>query len=153
VWFTKQYPAEKWVSLIDALPERFRVYLTGGPSDDGLCESIRQGVRRPDRVETVCGRISMLATVALMEGSAMNYVNDSAALHFASAVNAPVTAIYCSTVPAFGYGPLSDNSSIVETAEPLPCRPCGTHGKSFCPEGHFRCARQITNAQLFRSLP
>jgi heptosyltransferase-2 len=82
----------------------------------------------------------------------MNYVNDSAPMHFASAVNAPVTAIYCSTIPAFGYGPLSDNSNIVETHEQLSCRPCGLHGYKACPQGHFKCAFGITNEQLLSAL-
>ena len=70
----------------------------------------------------------------------MNYVNDSAPLHIASAVDAPVTAVFCSTVPAFGYGPLSTNAHVVETEEKLACRPCGPHGHGKCPEGHFKCA-------------
>ena len=47
----------------------------------------------------------------------MNYVNDSAPMHFASSVNAPVTAVYCSTLPSFGFGPVSNASFIVETEE------------------------------------
>jgi heptosyltransferase-2 len=74
-------------------------------------------------------------------------------MHFASAVNAAVTAVYCSTVPAFGFGPLSDNSHIVETPVPLACRPCGLHGRKACPLGHFHCARFITNEQLLAVLP
>lgn len=70
----------------------------------------------------------------------MNYVNDSAPLHLASAVNAPVTAVFCSTVPAFGFTPLSDFSKIVETKHELDCRPCGLHGFHACPKGHFKCA-------------
>ena len=46
-----------------------------------------------------------------MSRAGMNYVNDSAPLHFASAMNAPVTAVYCSTIPGFGFGPLSDSQS------------------------------------------
>jgi heptosyltransferase-2 len=75
-----------------------------------------------------------------MKGAIMNYVNDSAPLHFASAVNAPVTAVFCSTVPAFGFGPLSDVSFVVETDIPLSCRPCGLHGYKACPLGHFNCS-------------
>ncbi len=82
----------------------------------------------------------------------MNYVNDSAPMHFASAVNAPVTAVYCSTIPAFGFGPLSDNSHIVQVTEPLSCRPCGLHGRAKCPLGHFHCARLIHNDQLLEML-
>jgi heptosyltransferase-2 len=55
-------------------------------------------------------------------------------------VNAPVTAVFCSTVPQFGFTPLSDISKVAETKEPLSCRPCGIHGFSSCPLGHFKCA-------------
>lgn len=78
-----------------------------------------------------------------MKSATMNYVNDSAPLHIASAMNAPVTAIFCSTVPAFGFGPLRENGRVVETSERLDCRPCGLHGHSACPKGHFRCAMGI----------
>ena len=73
----------------------------------------------------------------------MNYVNDSAPLHIASSVNAPTTAVYCSTIPQFGFGPLSDQSFIIETNRILDCRPCGLHGKNACPKGHFDCAETI----------
>jgi heptosyltransferase-2 len=74
-------------------------------------------------------------------------------MHFCSAVNAPVTAIYCSTVPAFGFGPLSDQSFIVETLAPLTCRPCGLHGLKACPQVHFNCAQTIQTSQLINTLP
>jgi heptosyltransferase-2 len=82
----------------------------------------------------------------------MNYVNDSAPMHFASSVNAPVTAVYCSTIPAFGFGPLSDISHIVEIQEPLACRPCGLHGRQTCPLGHFNCAKKIHTSQLLNKI-
>jgi heptosyltransferase-2 len=103
-------------------------------------------------VINLCGQLSFLQSAALMKDALMNYVNDSAPMHFASAVNAPVTAIYCSTLPAFGFGPLSDNSRVVEIRENLYCRPCGLHGKKACPEGHFRCAYDINLAQLQSAL-
>ena len=78
-----------------------------------------------------------------MESAAMNYVNDSAPLHIASAMNAPVMAVFCSTVPAFGFGPLNANGRILERKEPLSCRPCGLHGYKACPEAHFKCALEI----------
>ncbi|MGL5945319.1 MAG: glycosyltransferase family 9 protein, partial [Sediminibacterium sp.] len=65
----------------------------------------------------------------------------------------PVAAIYCSTIPAFGYGPLSDKSYIIETKQPLACKPCGLHGKVACPYGHFNCAETISAQQLLSVLP
>ena len=101
----------------------------------------------------MAGKLTFLESTALISKAQMTYTNDSAVMHFASAVNAPVTAIYCSTVPGFGFGPLSDQSTIVETSENLSCRPCGLHGKKACPEGHFKCSEiaieQITKAQSF----
>jgi heptosyltransferase II len=82
----------------------------------------------------------------------MNYVNDSAPMHFASAVNAPVAAIYCSTIPAFGFGPLSDKKFNIEIKEPLSCRPCGLHGYKACPLTHFNCAYKIEDDQLLEVL-
>ncbi len=147
VWFTKQFPAEKWVALIDALPDSYPVYLLGAPSDSDLAESILAKIRR-GYVKNLCGKLGFLQSAALMQGAEMNYANDSAPLHFATAMNAPVTGVFCSTVPAFGFGPLRANGKVVEIKERLYCRPCGLHGHKACPEGHFRCALEITNDQL-----
>lgn len=150
VWFTKQYPKEKWLSFLQHLPQANPVYLLGAPNDQALCEQLKAA--HPNAVN-LSGTLSFLQSAALMKDAAMNYVNDSAPLHFASAVNAPVTAVYCSTVPAFGFGPLSDDRHIVEIRQPLDCRPCGLHGYKACPRGHFNCAYKIEDAQLLRSLP
>lgn len=139
VWFTKQWPKHKWIELIDQLSD-YNVYLLGAPSDSELCDEIRSA---SSRVVSLAGKLSFLESAALMKDAVMNYVNDSAPLHLASAVNAPVTAVFCSTVPEFGFGPLSEQSFITETKEKLSCRPCGLHGKKSCPEKHFKCAENI----------
>lgn len=151
VWFTKQYPPLKWASFINSVPEDVEIILLGGPGDRSLCEALIQMTVSKSPLN-LCGELSFLQSAALMKYARMNYVNDSAPMHFASAVNAPVTAIYCSTVPAFGYGPLSDIKYIVEKEEPLYCRPCGLHGYEACPEGHFKCALDIRDEQLMQPL-
>jgi ADP-heptose:LPS heptosyltransferase len=140
VWFTKQWPEHKWIELIKALPVDVHVFLIGAPSDGPLCQRI---IKAAGRGHDLSEQLSLLASAALMEGAAMNYVNDSAPLHIASAMNAPVTAVFCSTVPAFGFGPLRENGRVVETKEKLDCRPCGLHGYKACPKGHFRCAEGV----------
>lgn len=151
VWFTKQYPPEKWRSFLFEVPEQYTVYLLGAPGDLNLAATISQGLEK--KVVNLCGKLSFLQSAALMKHAVMNYVNDSAPLHFASAVNAPVAAVYCSTIPAFGFGPLSDRHSIIEIKHLLYCRPCGLHGYKACPEGHFFCAHKITDNQLLAALP
>jgi heptosyltransferase II len=148
VWFTKQFPGSQWADLINALPDNQMIYLLGAPTDTAACEAIQQQTTRPERVVNLSGKLTLLESAALMGGAVMNYVNDSAPMHLASAMNAPTTAVFCSTIPDFGYGPLSDNSRVVETPVPLACRPCGLHGHRTCPQGHFRCATEIKTGQL-----
>ncbi len=212
VWFTKQYPREKWADFIRQIPVGNTVYILGAPSDKELGDWIKTAAETPGAqnaptgtgkpqpepaaaagwqpqsepatgtgkpqskpaaatgwqpqsepatvasstggpsIVNLCGQLSFLQSAALMKGAAMNYVNDSAPMHFASAVNAPVTAVYCSTIPAFGFGPLSDDRHIVEIEEPLDCRPCGLHGYKVCPRGHFNCAHKIQDRQLLQTL-
>ena len=88
-----------------------------------------------------------------MQGARMNYVNDSAPMHLCSAMNAPTTAVFCSTVPAFGFGPLADHSRIAEIRGVLECRPCNLHGRPACPLGHFRCAHDILINDIVGDVP
>ena len=147
VWFTKQFPAEKWIEFIKVLPPDIHIYLLGGGGDQAAGDELISGSNRQNIIN-LSGQLSFLESASLMEGALMNYANDSAPMHMASAVNAPVTAIYCSTIPGFGFGPLSDNSFVVETIEKLDCRPCGLHGLKECPLGHFDCAMTIQKEQL-----
>ena len=142
VWFTKQLPFEKWVILGKALSKKGDVYLLGGNEDRALCERILMEIDSPNCVN-LAGDLNLLQSAALMKSAKRNYVNDSGPMHLCSAMNAPVTAFYCSTIPAFGFGPLSDDSIINQIKEPLYCRPCGIHGFKTCPEKHFKCGHEI----------
>ncbi len=169
VWFTKQFPLTAWVSLINELKFEGPIYILGGPTDKALGDKIMNElvslhsktsnssfnsntITASKKIINLSGELGFLASAALQQKAVINYVNDSAPMHFCSAVNAPVVAIYCSTIPAFGFGPLSTNSFIVETQQKLSCRPCGLHGKKHCPLGHFNCAQTIENAQLIAPL-
>ncbi|MDZ7741777.1 MAG: glycosyltransferase family 9 protein [Bacteroidota bacterium] len=151
LWFTKQYPEEKWLEFVKELDEDIQVLFIGGPADRDLCARI---INKSGHAQSLnlAGSLSFLQTAALMKDALMNYVNDSAPQHMASAMNAAVTAIFCSTVPGFGFGPLSDNSRVVQTPLELKCKPCGLHGFNKCPESHFKCALTINTKDLLDRL-
>lgn len=151
VWFTKQYPKEKWTTFINTLSNT-TVYLLGGKEDAILCDAIIKETNGANTIKNLAGELSFLQSAALQKDAMMNYVNDSAPMHIASSMNAPTTAIYCSTIPAFGFGPLSDVNYIVETKEKLDCKPCGLHGFKTCPQKHFKCALTIRQDQLTNTL-
>ncbi len=139
IWTTKRLPRRKWKDLILKIDSSTPIYLLGSAEDKELNQSILNNAKA-ENVVNLAGKLTILQSAALMESAKMNYVNDSGPLHIASAMNAPVTAFFLSTIPAFGFGPLSDNSTIIETKHKLACRPCGIHGKTACPEGHFKCS-------------
>lgn len=151
VWFTKQFPIHRWIQFIKALPFEGAIYIIGASSDKSIGDQIIQALPHK-KIINMAGRLDFLAAAALQKGAIMNYVNDSAPLHFASAMDAVVTVIYCSTIPSFGFGPLSTQSFIVETEQKLACRPCGLHGKKFCPQKHFNCAETIRIEQILEPL-
>lgn len=142
VWFTKQAPLEIWLELIEKLSQtKEQIFLLGAPSDRAYLDEIVKNTRSA-QVINLAGRLSLLQSAELMAGAKHNYVNDSGPLHLASATNAPVSAFFCSTVPEFGFGPLSDHSDVIEVKN-LDCRPCGLHGHKACPKGHFKCGKDL----------
>lgn len=141
VWYTKQVPANKWVELCRLIPGHITIYLLGAGSDKVLCDQIIHSSGRSN-IQELCGKLDLLQSALLMSKADMNFVNDSAPLHLASAMNAPVRAFFLSTVPDFGFGPLSENSKVIEVKD-LACRPCGIHGYRNCPKKHFKCATHL----------
>jgi ADP-heptose:LPS heptosyltransferase len=148
VWMTKQVPMHVWSNFICAV-SGYEVFLLGGPGDVELCRSLAQQL---PHVHVLAGKLTLLQSAALMSKAHMNYTNDSAPMHLCSSLNAPVTAVFCSTIPEFGFGPLSTVSSVVQVSENLSCKPCGVHGFSSCPARHFKCGNIETN-QLLNTLP
>ena len=147
LWFTKQYPTEKWIEFVKEIPSNQNVYFLGSKADFNLCEKIIKDSNLENTLN-FAGRLSLLESAALMKDAHMNFVNDSAPMHLASSMNAAITAIFCSTIPEFGFGPLSDNSAVIEIDHKLNCRPCGLHGHKQCPKNHFKCGYEIKKEQL-----
>ena len=127
VWFTKTVPAYKWIELIQKYkndsPETV-IYLLGSKAESGLGDEIISKSGH-GKITNLAGKLSFLESTALMEKAVMNFVN--------------------------GFGPLSDNSRIVETDLKLNCRPCGIHGYRSCPMTHFKCAHSIEVNKIFYS--
>ncbi len=145
-WFTKQWPEESWAGLLLLIPERISVMIVGGTEDFELGERL---AKTRAHVVNLCGKLRFRETAALMQCAWRVFTNDSAPLHLASAVNAPVTAVFCSTKPEFGFGPLSDDSRVVQAT--IPCCSEGLHGARTCKAGHFNCARSISPSDVLGS--
>lgn len=149
VWFTKAWSEEKYHALTQELVKQGKVYFIGAPSDKELCDRIRKDF---PNTENLCGMLNLLDSAALMEKAKRVFVNDSAPLHLASCVNAKTTAVFCSTVPEFGYTPLADDSIVIDMGKTLSCRPCGLHGHKACPLGHYKCSEDIEIRRVLETI-
>ena len=138
VWATKRWPG--FVKLATALSRRGTVVTIGSDGDRDLATAIGAAVGAGAIDAT--GRLSLLASAELIRRSRVLITNDSAPQHLASAMNTPTVAIFGPTVPAFGFGPLAERSTVIGI-DTLACRPCDRHGPMSCPLGHWKCMVEI----------
>ena len=163
IWATKRWPAAKWSQLVKQLTAAGQsCLLMGGPDDAELCAGIvevagfgQSSDIGPDgrRQKTaplldLSGKTSLRESAAVLERCAVMVSNDSAPMHLGVSAGIPVVAVFCSTIPAFGFAPRGENDVVIEVGE-LDCRPCGIHGHKVCPKGHFKCGEDISADVVF----
>jgi len=90
---------------------------------------------------SLAGLLSLADSAALLRMSTLVIANDSGLLHLAQSQKIPVIGIYGPTTREFGFYPIEQDSTVVETS--LACRPCTSKGLDRCPKKHFRCMKDI----------
>jgi heptosyltransferase-2 len=142
IWPTKQWPEEHWITLAGWFARAgFAVVWIGGEADRARCEEL---VERSGTGIVAAGELSWSGTAALLTQAHLLVANDSAPVHLAGSVGCPTVVLFGPTVPGFGFGPLGAGS--LSLGMRLGCRPCRLHGGERCPEGHFRCLRDLSPA-------
>lgn len=143
-WFTKMWPTEYFNRLIEKLStnECVKVVVIGGKDEESL------GIVSYKNVENLIGKTTLLELKEIFDRCEVVVTNDSSPIHIASATKTFIVAIFGATVKEFGFYPWSKNSVIIER-NGLKCRPCGIHGGKSCPEGHFKCMRDISVEEVY----
>lgn len=152
IWGSKRWP--HFAALARRLTQHFHVVLVGGPDDAALADTIvaaATDANSAHRVVSLCGRLSLRESAAVIREAAILVTNDSAPLHFAQAVETPTVAIFGPTIPAFGFGPRGPHDVVVGL-DRLACRPCSPHGPAACPLGHHRCLQAVSVEDVLRAM-
>jgi heptosyltransferase-2 len=150
IWNTKRWPKERFASLaVNCDDAGLEVVLIGGEDDKRLCNEIKT-LSGSSRVYDTSGALSLLQSAELIRRCKLLVCNDSAPMHFATAVGTPVLAIFGATVPSFGFGPTGPFDAVVES-QGLKCRPCSIHGGDKCPIKTFDCMNNIYHDRVFRN--
>lgn len=146
IWATKRWPKEHFAAVIrELLDHGERVALLGGPDDRDLANEITSLSGGGPGLVDLVGETNLRESYAVLERAACLLTNDSAPMHMGVAAGIPVVAMFCSTMPSFGFGPQGEHDVVLEVeAGSLDCRPCGIHGHPSCPKEHFRCGQDVT---------
>lgn len=150
--FTKRWPEDRYI----ALGVRFarendgKVLIFGGKDDVPLTSRIAVRINEQagaERATDLSGQLSLLETAAALEYCDVVVSNDSGLMHIASAMHRKLVAVFGSTVREFGFFPYG--GTVVER-QGLTCRPCSHIGRPTCPEGHFRCMKEVEVEDVFQ---
>lgn len=148
--FTKRYPAEKFVNLIQEIKKVYKseITLIGGKDDKPICDFIEESVSFS--LKNCSGSVSIIETTKELSTCDLMITNDTGVMHIASARQVPIIAIFGSSVQSFGFVPFRVPHKIVE--KNLPCRPCSHIGKAKCPKAHFNCMNLIESSDIIENI-
>lgn len=113
---SKQWPAVRFADLAGRLAREIGcgVAVMGAPSERGLCAGIAQAAE--GRSVNLAGQTDIGAWAAALSLCAIVVANDSGGMHLASALGAPVVALYGITDPS-RTGPLGARTRILQHAD------------------------------------
>jgi ADP-heptose:LPS heptosyltransferase len=149
---TKRLPADKIIALCEKINQP--IVLMGGKEDlatgEQVTEYFRHRVPNHQQQTTVynaCGQFSLNQSASLIKQSRMVFSHDTGLMHIAAAFQKKIFSIWGNTIPEFGMYPYQTEFVVLERRG-LPCRPCSKIGYRQCPQGHFKCMREIDFSQV-----
>jgi ADP-heptose:LPS heptosyltransferase len=145
---TKKLPPEKLIELCSEINSP--IILLGGKEDSENGQIIEKS--NPDKKINACGKYSINQSASILKQAQKVYTHDTGMMHIAAAFKKDITSIWGNTIPEFGMYPYygKDNSlkyqrinNKIYEVQNLYCRPCSKIGYEKCPEGHFKCMREM----------
>jgi heptosyltransferase-2 len=142
IWGSKRWPY--YAELAARLAPDACIVVVGGPEDASLGANVVAAVNGAGgRAVNAAGVLPLRQSVALIGRAQLLVANDSAPVHFASAVGTRVLALFGPTIPEFGFAPSGARDAALGVTG-LSCRPCSRHGPPQCPLGHHRCMKELS---------
>lgn len=148
--FTKTYPAENYIDLINKFDRnKFSFILTGKGTDKNNIDRIKS--ETGENVFNLCDKLSLPELYEVMKKCNLVISGDTGPMHIAEAAGVPIIMLAGSSVKEFGFYPINEKNTILEI-DGLSCRPCSHIGKDYCPKGHFKCMKEITAEMVYKKV-
>ena len=149
-WATKEWPQEKWYSLIKSLQYRANFVCLGGPKEATQYKPLMDSLAAEgiDQVMlNMLGKTTLQEVGALIESCDVVVTADTGALHIALALNKPVVALFGPTDPKL-WGPLTGTFKVLVNDE-LDCLGCR---KRRCPKPNQYCMSGIEPVRVKKAI-
>lgn len=147
--FTKTYPAEYYIDLINMFEkDKYIFVLIGKGKDKDNINIIKSAAG--ENVIDMCDKLSIPEMAEMVNICSLFISGDTGPMHVAEALNKPLVMMAGSSVKEFGFYPQNKNSTVLENNS-LRCRPCSHIGRSNCPLGHFKCMKEIKPQSVYEA--
>lgn len=149
-WATKEWPQEKWYSLIKSLQYRANFVCLGGPKEATQYKPLMDSLAAEgiDQVMLdMLGKTTLQEVGALIESCDVVVTADTGSLHIALALNKPVVALFGPTDPKL-WGPLTGTFKVLVNDE-LDCLGCR---KRRCPKPDQYCMSGIDSVRVKKAI-
>lgn len=149
-WATKEWPQEKWYSLIKSLQYRANFVCLGGPKEATQYKPLMDSLAAEgiDQVMLdMLGKTTLQEVGALIESCDVVVTADTGSLHIALALNKPVVALFGPTDPKL-WGPLTGTFKVLVNDE-LDCLGCR---KRRCPKPDQYCMSGIEPVRVKKAI-
>ena len=155
-FYTKKLPVYKLKELCSKIDHP--VILLGAKEEFAEGEEI--AALDPIKIYNACGKFTLNESADLVRKSKLVIAHDTGLMHIAAALKKPVIAIWGSTTPSFGMVPYYGENYLAHHAQPyddiqvhkLWCRPCTKIGRNKCPQGHFKCMKNISIEEIIQKI-
>ena len=149
-WATKEWPQEKWYSLIKSLQYRANFICLGGPKEATQYKPLMDSLAAEgiDQIMlNMLGKTTLQEVGALIESCDVVVTADTGSLHIALALNKPVVALFGPTDPKL-WGPLTGTFKVLVNDE-LDCLGCR---KRRCPKPDQYCMSGIEPVRVKKAI-
>ncbi|MBB1283814.1 glycosyltransferase family 9 protein [Flavisolibacter sp. BT320] len=155
-FYTKKLPVYKLQELCKKI--NHPIILLGAKEERAEGEEIASV--DPIKIYNACGKFSLHESADLVRQSKVVIAHDTGLMHIAAALRKQVIAIWGSTTPSFGMVPYYGKNFLQRVLPPsddvqvhkLWCRPCTKIGRHKCPQGHFKCMKNISIDEITDNL-
>ena len=149
-WATKEWPQEKWYSLIKSLQYRANFVCLGGPKEATQYKPLMDSLAAEgiDQIMlNMLGKTTLQEVGALIESCDVVVTADTGSLHIALALDKPVVALFGPTDPKL-WGPLTGTFKVLVNDE-LDCLGCR---KRRCPKPDQYCMSGIEPVRVKKAI-